>query len=102
MKKTDAEPAIRSLASKWFNGLPHPKPDHPSFFQFKDWCHQSGYGDYFDFRSTRGAQRGPGLVRPGAWPQLAELERYAPGHSQDQDTDGAGAGEHKRDRVLGH
>lgn len=35
MKKTEAEPLLRALTSKWFNSLPDPKPEHPSSYQFK-------------------------------------------------------------------
>ena len=54
MKKSGAERAIRSLASKWFNSV-DPRPEHPSYWQLKDWCQQNGYGGYFDFRSVGGA-----------------------------------------------
>jgi len=37
MKKSEAEPAIRSLATTWFDTLPAEKREHPSWYAFKDW-----------------------------------------------------------------
>jgi hypothetical protein len=54
VKKSECEPAIRALAHDWFNGLPDPKPEHPSFYAFKTWLHENGYGHYLDFKSTEG------------------------------------------------
>jgi hypothetical protein len=55
MKKSEAEPAIRQLASQWHRDLPDDQKEHPSFGAFTSWVHQIGYGRYLDFRSTMGA-----------------------------------------------
>jgi hypothetical protein len=36
MKKDEAEPTIRSLATKWLDTLPEDKREHPSFYAFKN------------------------------------------------------------------
>lgn len=57
MKKAEAERAIRHLSHEWGDafGIPRPATDQPSFYAFKEWCGEKGYGHYFDFRSAMGA-----------------------------------------------
>lgn len=55
MKKDEAEKAIRSLATTWFDTLPEEKREHPSFYAFKDWLSANHYSHYLDFRSRMGA-----------------------------------------------
>ena len=54
MKKSECEPAIRSLSHQWFTALPDPKPAHPAFWEFKRGLQANGYGQYLDFRSAMG------------------------------------------------
>ncbi|TCU75262.1 hypothetical protein EDE08_103482 [Bradyrhizobium sp. R2.2-H] len=51
MKKSEAEPAIRSLATIWFDTLPAGKREHPSWYAFKDWLSANNYSHYLNFRS---------------------------------------------------
>lgn len=55
MKKAEAEKAIRSLCHTWFRTLSEKEQEHPSFGSFKRWMRAGGYGHYFNFRSTEGA-----------------------------------------------
>jgi len=55
VKKSEAEPAIRQLASTWYRGLPEDERKHPGFGSFTSWVRQRGYGRYLEFRSTMGA-----------------------------------------------
>lgn len=55
MKKAEAEPAIRALATKWFYTLPEEKREHPSFGTFKAWLSANRYSHYLIFRSSIGA-----------------------------------------------
>lgn len=55
MKKSESEPAIRSLTKDWFATLPASKQDHPSFLAFKDWLSTNGNLHYLSFRSLAGA-----------------------------------------------
>ncbi len=55
MTKADSEKAIRELSDTWYNGLPDPKPEHPSFLAFKSWLSEKGYSHYLRFRSVMGA-----------------------------------------------
>jgi hypothetical protein len=55
MKKDDAEPAIRALATKWLDTLPEEKREHPSFYAFKDWLSANHYSHYLNFQSRMGA-----------------------------------------------
>lgn len=45
---------IQSLAKGWYDGLPNPKPGHPSFSTFKEWLAKNGGSQYLDFRSIAG------------------------------------------------
>ncbi|MCJ9700182.1 hypothetical protein [Bradyrhizobium sp. SHOUNA76] len=54
MKKDEAEKAIRSLATTWFDTLPEDKREHPSWYAFKDWLF-AHYSHCLDFRSRTGA-----------------------------------------------
>ena len=49
MKKAEAEKAIRSLSSKWFQTLSETEQDHPSLGSFKSWLRANGYGHYLEF-----------------------------------------------------
>ena len=53
--KPECETAIRHLVHEWFDALPNPKPDHPSWYAFKNWLGEKHYSPYLDFRSVRGA-----------------------------------------------
>jgi hypothetical protein len=57
MKKTEAEPAIRSLCHEWADsvGFYPASGKQPSFADFKTWLAAKGYLHYLDFRSTMGA-----------------------------------------------
>ena len=57
MKRSEAEPAIRSLATTWARetGIEIGSAEQPSFSEFKRWAEAQGYGGYFAFRSTMGA-----------------------------------------------
>ena len=55
MTKRESEPLIRHLCHVWFDGLPDPKPEHPSFSVFKSWLSEKGYSHYLRFRSVMGA-----------------------------------------------
>jgi hypothetical protein len=57
MKKSEAESAIRHLCHVWGDevGMPRAAESEPSFFAFKSWVDQKGYGHYLNFRSVRGA-----------------------------------------------
>ena len=55
MKKTEAETAIRALATEWAMGLAEAEREHPSFSAFKTWLSQKGYSHYLSFRSIMGA-----------------------------------------------
>lgn len=55
MKKSEVEPAIRSLCWQWAETLSPDEREHPSFTQFKSWLHANGYSLYLDFRSTTGS-----------------------------------------------
>ncbi|MBR1219927.1 hypothetical protein JQ557_18105 [Bradyrhizobium sp. U87765 SZCCT0131] len=55
MKKSEAEPAIRTLATQWFNTLPADEQVHPSFYAFKAWLSANHYSLYLNFRSRMGA-----------------------------------------------
>lgn len=54
MKKSEAEAAIRLLARQWHSTLSAEKQEHPSFFEFKAWLRDNGYGSYLQFRSVMG------------------------------------------------
>ena len=54
-KKSECEPAIRSLAHEWFNGLPEAEREHPSWTAFKAWLGEKHYSHYLDFSSVVGA-----------------------------------------------
>lgn len=53
MKKADAEKGIRYAASKWYRAAG--RPEHPSFYAFKQWMREQGHDSYLEFRSTTGA-----------------------------------------------
>lgn len=55
MKKSEAESAIRQLCHVWGDevGIPRAPDSEPSFFAFKAWLDQKGYGHYLNFRSAR-------------------------------------------------
>jgi hypothetical protein len=55
MTKAEAQKAIRHLCRKWYDTLPQPKPEAPSFSAFQSWLNESGYSRYLDFRSSTGA-----------------------------------------------
>lgn len=57
MKKTEAEPAIRSLVQKWASavGFDPASGKQPSFAAFTSWLGTNGYSRYLNFRSVRGA-----------------------------------------------
>ena len=55
MKKDEAEPAIRALATKWLDTLPEQNREHPSWYAFKDWLSVNHYSHYLNFRSRMGA-----------------------------------------------
>ncbi len=55
MKKDVAEPAIRSLAARWFDTLPEDKREHPSWYAFRNWLSDNHYSHYLNFRSRMGA-----------------------------------------------
>lgn len=57
MKKSEAEPAIRSLALDWAwdkfgGGPPYPIEVHPSWSEFKEWLSGRGQAHFLAFRST--------------------------------------------------
>lgn len=54
MKKSECETAIRSLCHEWASETGEDrsaKDFHPSFWQFKSWLKDKGYGHYLTFRS---------------------------------------------------
>ncbi|MBT2187213.1 hypothetical protein [Sphingobium nicotianae] len=57
MTKSEAEKAIRYMATKWARaaGVVKGQRDMPDFDEFVSWARSEGYGHYFDFRSTIGA-----------------------------------------------
>ncbi|WP_336966898.1 hypothetical protein [Sphingobium aquiterrae] len=57
MKRTEAEPAIRSLVHQWVKtaGFAVGSVRQPSFSAFRRWAEEQGYSGYFVFRSTMGA-----------------------------------------------
>ncbi len=57
MKKSECEPAIRSLCHDWAKaiGMHEPPIDQPSFSAFKSWLRENGYGHFLDFRSRMGS-----------------------------------------------
>jgi hypothetical protein len=57
MKKTEAEPAIRSLVGQWAGvvGFDPASGKQPSFSAFTSWLAANGYSHYLDFRSVLGA-----------------------------------------------
>jgi hypothetical protein len=55
VKKPECEKAIRHLCRQWFDQLPTPKPEHPSWSTFKRRLADNHYSGYLNFRSTRGA-----------------------------------------------
>ena len=59
MKKDECEAAIRALCSQWSRekGFVNTQSTdfHPSYFEFKNWAEDKGYGRYWDFRATGGA-----------------------------------------------
>jgi hypothetical protein len=55
VKKPECEKAIRDFCRQWFDQLPMPKPEHPSWSNFKQWLGDNHYSGYLNFRSTRGA-----------------------------------------------
>ena len=58
MKKAEAEPAIRFLATRWFReahpGVADPSTALPIFEDFVRWVRDQGGGHYFEFRSVMG------------------------------------------------
>lgn len=55
MKQLEAEKSIRYLCHQWLDSLPSEKREHPSFYQFKNWLNDKGYGGYLNFRAVAGA-----------------------------------------------
>lgn len=57
MKRSEAEPAVRSLVGQWARetGVQVGSAEQPSFSAFRRWAEAQGHGDYFVFRSTIGA-----------------------------------------------
>lgn len=57
MKRSEAEPGIRALASQWAQetGVQVSSPEQPSFSAFRRWADAQGFGGYFVFQSTMGA-----------------------------------------------
>lgn len=59
MRKSDAEPAVRSLCHEWARETDQQTEApafHPSISAFRRWLEDRGYGDYLNFRSTTGAR----------------------------------------------
>lgn len=56
MKKTEAEPVIRSLVHKWAAtiGFDPASGKQPNFSAFTSWLGANGYSHYLGFRSVRG------------------------------------------------
>lgn len=59
MRKSEAEPLIRSLAHKWATEVgfdPNPQSVHnsPSYLTFRAWLVENRYGHLLQFRSTMG------------------------------------------------
>lgn len=61
MKKDDSKNAISHMFSLWENEKGFTPTDknkiefHPSYREFKTWAENKGYGHYWDFRATGGA-----------------------------------------------